>query len=385
MTQPLCIAIASSGLGHVYRGIEAWADDLAAALHQRGVAVTLYKGGGEAVRSYEKVVGCLQRESSKNLRLLRRLPTRLSWRLGLGSPYAIEQTTFAWNLIRQLQRHPADILHVQDPLVAIWAQRAHRLRLIKTKTILAHGTEEPVSFLKKIDYVQHLAPWHAEQVRAQGVWKPGWTTIPNFIDTTKYFPGTSPRLRKQLCIPEDAFVVLTVAAIKRWHKRIDYLLHEFAQVQLPNAYLVVAGGREDDTDDLIAEGQQLLGDRVRFLVRFPREQMPELYRAANLFVLASLFEMMPIALIEAAASGLYCVVHRFPVMEWMANSGGLAIDMTATGELTRVLCDLANDSVCLFQQEYASQAHSRVEFSREAVVDRIFGYYRLLLDGFGGH
>jgi hypothetical protein len=39
------IAIASSGLGHVTRGIETWADDLGTALHRCGVNVTLFKGG----------------------------------------------------------------------------------------------------------------------------------------------------------------------------------------------------------------------------------------------------------------------------------------------------------------------------------------------------
>ncbi len=29
--------------------------------------------------------------------------------------------------------------------------------------ILAHGTEEPLEFLEKFEYVQHLAPWHLEQ------------------------------------------------------------------------------------------------------------------------------------------------------------------------------------------------------------------------------
>lgn len=70
------IAVASSGLGHVARGIEAWADDLAAALHQRGAAVVLYKGAGAVTRPYERVVPCLRREAPVTLRLLRHLPRR---------------------------------------------------------------------------------------------------------------------------------------------------------------------------------------------------------------------------------------------------------------------------------------------------------------------
>jgi len=39
------ITIASSGLGHVARGIEAWAADLGRALAQRDLDVSLCKGG----------------------------------------------------------------------------------------------------------------------------------------------------------------------------------------------------------------------------------------------------------------------------------------------------------------------------------------------------
>src|SRR5262245_23408426 len=343
----LKIAVASSGLGHVARGIESWADDLAAALAARGEDVLLCKGAGTATRPYERVVPCWTREEPATRRLLRCLPRPLGWRVGLGSGYGVEQTTFALNLIRLLRRERADILHVQDPQVAAIAQRARRLGLIRTRTILAHGTEEPAEFLRRIEFLQHLAPWHLEQVREAGAWKPTWTAIPNFIDTERFAPGRSDAMRAELGIPQEALVVLTAAAVKRHHKRIDHLLSEFAQLrqnapELP-AWLVVAGGWEKETDELVAEGQRLLGDRVRFLIRFPRPRMPELYRTADVFALCSLFEMMPIALIEATASGLPCVVNRHPVMQWMTGPGGTWIDMAEPGGLAAALGRLLAD------------------------------------------
>ena len=117
--------------------------------------------------------------------------------------------------------------------------------------------------------------------------------------------------------------MLSVAAIKRAHKRIDYLVREFAALggKRPDwpVWLVVAGGRDEHSDELMTWGRELLGDRVRFLPNYPRERMPELYRAADLFVLCSLKEMMPIALLEATASGLPSLVNRHPVVEWMVG------------------------------------------------------------------
>jgi glycosyltransferase involved in cell wall biosynthesis len=181
-------------------------------------------------------------------------------------------------------------------------------------------------------------------------------------------------LRGELGIKPGAVMVLCVAAIKRHHKRIDHLLREF--VNVPNVYLVVAGGRERETDDLIAEGKQLLGERVRFLVSFPRPRMPELYRAADVFVLPSLFEMMPIALVEAAASGLPCVTHDHPVPRWVTGHGGVPIDMAAPGTLTAALNNLVEEAARRKKLGTAAREHCVANFGTDAVVDRIVEYYR---------
>ena len=188
---------------------------------------------------------CSQRLASATQRLTR-WTRRGFWRLHLGSAYDLEQATFTWHLLKVLRQEAIDILHVQDPVVALFVDRARRLGWVKSRAILGHGTEESLEFLRKIPYVQHLAPYHLEAARDFGVWKPTWTAIPNFIDTQVFRPGRVDAIRAELGIPLDGLVVLTTAAIKRGHKRVDYLLDEFAQLRriapdLP-AWLVIAGG-----------------------------------------------------------------------------------------------------------------------------------------------
>jgi glycosyltransferase involved in cell wall biosynthesis len=373
------IAVASSGLGHVARGIEAWATDLAAALAERGEDVVLYKGGGTAQQPYERVLPCWQREQPRTQRLLALLPKRGLWRLGLGSRYDWEQTTFARSLIAALHREPADVLHVQDPTVALAVQRAHHQGLLPTRVILGHGTEEPVSFLARIDYLQQLAPWHLEDTRAAGVYRDCWTAIPNFIDVQTFHPGHEPDVRAQLGIPADAVVVLTAAAIKRPHKRIDAVIGEWArlraqQPELP-VWFIFAGGGEVDTDELVAEGHAALGDRVRFLVRHPRAQMAALYRAADLFALGSLKEMMPIALLEALASGLPCLVNDHPVMTWMVGPGGRTLDLEQPGSLAAAVADLAVNAAERERLGQAARDHCVAQFGQDAVVTQLLEYY----------
>ena len=49
--------------------------------------------------------------------------------------------------------------------------------------------------------------------------------------------------------------------------------------------------------------------------------MPDLYRSLDVFVLASVFEMMPIAILEALASGLPVIANRIPQLQWMVGGG----------------------------------------------------------------
>jgi glycosyltransferase involved in cell wall biosynthesis len=307
------------------------------------------------------------------------MPRALGWRIGLGSGYEIEQATFAMGLIRLLRRERADILHVQDTLVALITERARRLGLVRTRTILADGTESGPALLGKFEYLQHLAPWHLEEARAAGAWRPTWTAIPNFVDTDVYHAGRGDALRDELGIPRDALVVLIAAAIRRRHKRVDYLLKEFARLRdmspdLP-AWLVVAGGWEQDTDELIAEGRALLGDRVRFLVRFPRERMPDLYRASDVFVLCSLKEMLGIALLEASASGLPCLVHSHPVLQWVVGPGGVSIDMSRHGALADALIEILKSKTQRCSLGQLARRHCVEVFGRDLVLERILGYY----------
>ncbi len=382
------IAVASSGLGHVTRGIESWAADLGAALADRREDVTLFKGGGTKQYPYEKVVPCWRRGDERTARILRRLPKRFSWRVGLGSGYEIEQLTFALRLIPHLKRDRFDILHVQDPLVAITLQRARRMGLVPTRTILMHGTEEPAQFLRRIDHVQQITPWHLEQARRAGFAKPAWTAINNFIDTDLFKPGQCRDLRDELGIDQESPVILTVAAVKRQHKRIDHLLGEFSRLigndQGPPPILVVAGGWESDTDGLIAEGTAALGDQVRFLIRFPRQRMPDLYRIADLFVLCSLSEMSPLSLVEAGASGLPCLVNQNPVLEWMTGPGGIPIDMTARGALASSIRDLLEDGIRRNSLGQLAREHCLTLFRRDRVVDSILDFYHSVLADGGG-
>jgi hypothetical protein len=126
--------------------------------------VTLFSGAPlvHPVPCHVVALSCLKRSNPTTQQLSNWFPG-FTWRWGFKDTYGWEQFTFWMLLWPKLRRGKFDILHVQDPMVANWCRVFRKWGLVKTKEILAHGTEEPVEFLSRFDYVQHLAPWHLEQ------------------------------------------------------------------------------------------------------------------------------------------------------------------------------------------------------------------------------
>lgn len=373
------IAIACSGLGHIQRGIESWAADLARALQRAGSDTTLFGGApGPGIVA----LPCLRRTGPAAVAIARVLRHLGGWRYGCGSPYELEQTSFALPLWRRIQ-HRFDILHVQDPAIALCLEAARRRGLSRAKVIYANGTGEGTEVMRRFAHLQLLTneardAWMPARPPGQSVF-----TIPNFIDTDRFSPGDQVRARQSLGLPAEGLIVLCCAAIRRFHKRIDYLLDEFASVASalpPDTVLVIAGGREDDTDSLIAAGTQRLGNRVRFLPDLPRARMPELYRAADLFTLASLHEMFGIVLLEAMATGLPVLCHDAPGFRRVVGPGGLYRDLSAAGGLAgglMALCDPAT-RVALSS---AARAHVVRHYAEDVVVPDIIAMYGAVLHG----
>jgi glycosyltransferase involved in cell wall biosynthesis len=374
------IAVASSGLGHISRGIETWAADLGRALRAAGQDATLFQGAGTPSEDWQQVVPCKLRFDAGTQQWVRRFRKLGGWRYGCGSGYEIEQTTFALGLWRRIRRD-YDILHVQDPQVALVLDRLNGAGLSRPKVILAHGTEETPALLRKYSALQHLAPCYLDEWEPQRPHTQYTCAIPNFVDVERFCPGDRAAARRRWDLPQDALVVLCVAAIKKHHKRMDYLLREFACFadQAPrDALLVIAGAREEESDEVMALGRDLLGSRVRFLEGVKRQEIPTLYQASDLFALASLHEMMPIAVLEALASGLPVVCNDTPTLRWMVGPGGDPADLSREGSLASAVARCSEEEQ-LVNLSRMARKHAVATFSEAPVVGQILGMYRAVL------
>ncbi|MCX7934982.1 MAG: glycosyltransferase family 4 protein, partial [Planctomycetota bacterium] len=106
---------------------------------------------------------------------------------------------------------------------------------------------------------------------------------------------------------EPKLHVLTVGR-HHWEKGYDILISALARLKEVK-WRCIGGGKGLDAD---REQSSRLGIDAEFFERVPHEAMPQHYRWAQVFVLASRYEGHPKALLEAMACGCACVVVKAP-------------------------------------------------------------------------
>jgi hypothetical protein len=157
------------------------------------------------------------------------------------------------------------------------------------------------------------------------------------------FAATASReaLRAKWDIPEDLFVICVISALNRYHKRIDYIIDECAQ--LPGPFLLWIDGSLDLGDpDLIAYAQERLGERVR-ITHVESRDVRDIYGCADLQVHGSTFEAFGLAMIEGASTGLPLLTHNAPHYRWLTDEAACNIDMSAPGNLRDRLGELMQE------------------------------------------
>jgi glycosyltransferase involved in cell wall biosynthesis len=130
--------------------------------------------------------------------------------------------------------------------------------------------------------------------------------IPNCCDPPAQRPeGERERLRERLA-PDDEFLWLSVGSLTPQKDRVG-LVRAFARAfaQRPRVRLAIAGGGLEHDAILSAARQAGVAERVELLG--VRDDVPGLLGAADAFVLSSLWEGSPNALIEAALAGVPAV------------------------------------------------------------------------------
>ena len=262
------------------------------------------------------------------------------------------------------------------------------------------GAETPLHMLslikKQIPRVQRVASLSRDmtaELERLGVPTDRIEIIPNAVDHARFSaPVDRATLRRAHGISPEAFVFLCVAR-NNPQKDLPTLLRAFQKARLDSPgkrlHLVIVGRgvpdlRADATRLGLAESITLLeiqhAPSFSGLPEYPAQELVDIYRAADAFVLSSLLEGFSTALLEAMASGLPVVATRVPGIVDQVEDGreGLLVSAKNPNDLGDALRKIARDPE--LASRLSIQAGQRsMEFHWESVAKKYLVTYQKMI------
>lgn len=295
-------------------------------------------------------------------------------------------------VVNDIRTH-ADITHIHTP----GPLGLYMLRTNKPSVISAHVV--PASFVGSLrgikywyglsqkflkfyynsaDLVFAVGPLVKDQLREIDV-----TTrievLPNPVNTKVFKPDV--HLKEQgrtlLGIPKNAFVFMCVGQVQT-RKGIDDFIA--CAKKFPDAFFVWIGGRPFKSLTAVSSATEhnLANPPKNFLVKsgFSYDKMPALYNSADAFLFPSFQENAPMAVIEAAATGLPLILRNNEEYKRLYKENYLACDDISAFE--KMVDKIQKD-----KEFYKKSSQQSLDLSQNyslAVLGKtLVGYYRSLL------
>jgi len=188
--------------------------------------------------------------------------------------------------------------------------------------------------------------------------------VPNGVDTERFAPPAGERPRR------DPARVLYVGRFSP-EKNLESVVAAAADVarKRPLRLVLVGGG---PLEERLREQARAAGLDAEFRGVIPQERLPEVYREADAFVLASFTEGHPKVLIEAMASGLPCVASDCEGNRSLVADGvtGLLFDPHRVSDLAERLARVLDDQDLAGALGQASRALVVARYDLGALVSR---------------
>ena len=201
--------------------------------------------------------------------------------------------------------------------------------------------------------------------------------IRNGVQLDKFSRAPNPALRASLTQGHERPIVLTTARLDA-QKGLSYLLQ--AAAALPEALFVLAGDGPERTA-LEAQAQALgIAERVRFLGQ--RNDIADLLACCDIYVLPSLFEGLPVSILEAMAAGKPVIATDIPGTDEAIehDKTGLLAQPANVESLVTCIHSLLHDAPRAQRLAAAGKAHVQRSFSSEGMLRQVGKLYEELVD-----
>jgi len=231
--------------------------------------------------------------------------------------------------------------------------------------------------LKDASKVIALTKTEAEQCKMMGVDEDKIEIIPNGIDLSEYEnpPGRG-EFRKKYLLNEK--IILYLGRVHKI-KGLDLFARAFAELskEIDNVKLVIAGpddGYLTSLKKLVADLE--ISDKVLFTGPLYGEEKLRAYVDADVYVLPSVYETFPVAVLEACACGVPVIVtDRCGIADIVDNKVGYMVEYNKD-QLKSAMIKVLNDEGLRRRFGEEGKRLVRDQFSWDVVVAKVENIYR---------
>ena len=278
-------------------------------------------------------------------------------------------------MIEMLERHGIDIVHSHEFTMAVYGAAATR-QVGVPHVITMHGSERVLSrwqrrLALRVAFASSravVAVSRATQAHMAGTMRMASASILTIPNGITFIPGVRSRVRTELGLSDENVLVLAVGNLVPRKGHI-HLLRALATLDRVSWHVAIAGRGEEEARLAAYALEAGIAGRVHLLGH--RGDIPDLLAAADVYAMPSLWEGLPMALLEAMFAGKAITASRASGMPEAIEEGkdGLLADPGDEAQLAGALAAFVHDPQLRARMGANARERARTEFSAAVMTD----------------
>jgi glycosyltransferase involved in cell wall biosynthesis len=293
----------------------------------------------------------------------------------------------AWNVAEYVQKNNVDIIHAHLPWAGLVAKCAGYLTDVPV-IYTEHNKQERYHVLTRflnlstMNFARVVIPVSHDVQKSIQKNKPRLSAnlqvILNCVDTDKYNPQNfnGNAVREQLGIPSNAFAIGTVCVF-RPQKRLDLWLKVACQIlkAKPNTHFIIIG--DGPLKKELLEKPEILS--LTGHLHFPglQTEVRPFLSALNMYMISSIYEGLPIAMLEAMSMELPVVATQAGGINEVVRAGveGQLVNVDEVMKLSDCAVQLIENESLRIKMSKAARRRIVNEFSMAKMVKELESIY----------